>query len=51
MFNKILSTTSGWMDGWKQIHKIQRSVTICENFIFEISIFHQQNHFMTMAYD
>ena len=34
-----------------KIHKIQHFVTICENFIFKISIFHEQNHFVTMAYD
>ena len=34
-----------------KIHKIQHFVTICENLNFEISIFHEQNHFIIIAYD
>ena len=34
-----------------KIHKIQHLVTICEQSLFEISNFHEQNHFFTKAYD
>ena len=34
-----------------KIHKIQHFVTICEASFFEISNFHEQNHFRTNAYD
>ena len=34
-----------------KINKIQHFVTICENISFDISTFHEQNHFITMAYD
>ena len=34
-----------------KINKIQHFVSICENTSFEISIFHEQNHFITMTYD
>ena len=34
-----------------KINKIQHFVPICENTRFEISIFHELNHFITIAYD
>ena len=34
-----------------KIHKIQHFVTICENTLFELSNIHEQNHFITKAYD
>ena len=33
-----------------KMHKIQHFVTICEKPRFEISNFHEQNHFITNAY-
>ena len=32
-----------------KIHKIEHFVTICENSLFEIANFQEQNHFITKA--
>ena len=34
-----------------KIHKIQHFDTIYETSLFEIANFHEQNHFITKAYD
>ena len=34
-----------------KIHKVQHFVTICQKSLTEISNFHEQNHFITKAYD
>ena len=34
-----------------KIHKIQHFVTVCRKSLPEISNFHEQNHFITKAYD
>ena len=34
-----------------KIHKTQHFDTICETLLFEIASFHEQNHFITEAYD
>ena len=34
-----------------KIHKIELFVTICEKSLFEISNFHEQNHFIPKALD
>ena len=34
-----------------KIHKFQHFVTFCEKSIFEIPNVHEQNHFITKAYD
>ena len=34
-----------------KIHKIQHCDTIRETSLFEIANFHEQNHFITKAYD
>ena len=34
-----------------KIHKVQHFVTIWQNSLSEISNFHEQNHFITKAYD